>query len=98
MHKGKTFLQLSEGERYQIEVLLNGGSSLSAIARALGRSLSTISREIKRNSVAKYRAFVAQQQVQRRHRTKEKHRIFDIGMQRFICESLSKERLSPEFI
>jgi IS30 family transposase len=98
MHKGKTFLQLSEGERYQIEVLLNAGSSLSAIAKALNRSVSTVSREVRRNSLVKYKANMAQRQAERRHRFKPKRRVFDQAMQNFICKNLQKERLSPELI
>src|SRR3954451_23406746 len=40
---------LSEGERIAIADLLNGGASIRAIARELGRSPSTISRELRRN-------------------------------------------------
>ena len=98
MNKGKTFLQLSEGERYQIEVLLNARSSLSAIAKALNRSVSTISREVRRNSLVKYKAKIAQRQAERRHRFKPKRRVFDQAMQNFICKNLQKERLSPELI
>jgi transposase, IS30 family len=98
MHKGKTFLQLSEGERYQIEVLLNDGNSLSAIAAMLNRSVSTISREVRRNGHGKYVATKAQQLTRRRHLFKEKRKIFDQEMRRFICKHLSKVKWSPELI
>jgi IS30 family transposase len=98
MPKVRSFLQLTEGERYQIEVLLNGGSSLTAIARALRRSVSTVSREVKRNSLGKYKATLAQQRTRRRHRLKYKHKIFDEQMRSFICNCLKREKLSPEFI
>ena len=42
--------QLSDDERYQIGAMRRAKSSLRAIARELGRSPSTISREIRRNA------------------------------------------------
>lgn len=98
MHKVSAFTQLSKEERIRIEVLLHQGLSFSSIARELGRSVSTISREVKRNKGRSYQAHRAQQKTQRRHREKQKHRIFDCGMKRFIQEKLLKERLSPELI
>jgi IS30 family transposase len=45
------YRQLSLDERYQIQALLKAHCSQSEIARELGRSPSTISRELSRNSV-----------------------------------------------
>ena len=47
----KEYTQLTEKERYHLELLLQGSNSYSQneIARILGRAKSTISREIKRN-------------------------------------------------
>lgn len=45
----KIYAQLSESDRQGIALGLQQGPSLSAIARALGRSKSTISRECSRN-------------------------------------------------
>ena len=45
------YRQLSLDERYQIQALLRAHCSQSEIARELGRSSSTISRELARNSV-----------------------------------------------
>ena len=98
MHKVSAFTQLSKEERVTIEVLLGKGFSYSAIAADLGRSVSTISREVARNKSRFYQADRAQQKTLRRHREKQKHRVFDQGMKQFIQEKLLKERLSPELI
>jgi transposase, IS30 family len=45
------YSHLTEGERYQIFILLKAGFSCSAIARQLGRHRSTIYRELNRNLV-----------------------------------------------
>ncbi|MGO1473320.1 MAG: transposase [Psychrobacter sp.] len=51
------YTHLSLGERYQIYALIEAEHSIKFIADALGRSPSTISREIRRNkSLRGYRA------------------------------------------
>ena len=45
----KQYLQLSQDERYEIYTALKSKSPISTVARELGRSCSTIYREIKRN-------------------------------------------------
>ena len=63
----KNYQQLSESERHAIALGLQQKQSLSAIARALGRSKSTISRECSRNAGAKgYVSKFAQQRSSRR--------------------------------
>lgn len=47
---GRTYEQLSLRERVEIEILRRDGSSLRQIGKALGRSASTISRELRRNA------------------------------------------------
>ena len=47
----ETYCHLSCEDRDQIAVLLAAGHSKASIARALGRAASTISRELKRNSL-----------------------------------------------
>jgi transposase, IS30 family len=49
MHKRQKFTHLSAQKRVFIEIRLDDGFKLRAIARSLKRSVSTISREIKRN-------------------------------------------------
>ena len=98
MLQGKTFKQLSSEERVKIEVLLHQGFCISAVAAALGRPISTISREVKRNAGGPYRAVSAHAKAQKRHRLKRKHTVFDAWMRAFIQERLSGPRLSPELI
>jgi len=47
------YSHLSSDERTEIGLLIRAGYSISAIARALGRARSTISRELKRNRLLK---------------------------------------------
>ena len=49
---GNTYNQLNMEERIEIYRLLNNGTSIRGVATVLGRSPSTISRELKRNSKA----------------------------------------------
>ncbi len=63
------YRQLSEAERHAIALALQQGISLRAIARALGRSPSTISRECLRNAGALgYASNFAHQRCERRRR------------------------------
>jgi transposase, IS30 family len=98
MLKGKSFTHLSKEERVKIEVLLHQGFTLSKVATAIGRSVSTVSREVKRNGRQRYFSGIAQAKTTRRHRLKAKHRVFDEWMKAFIAGQLVKKRLSPELI
>lgn len=98
MSKGRVFSQLQKEERIKIEVLLQQGLSLSAIAKQLGRTVSTISREVCRNGPIKYKAAKAQYFTGKRHRHKAKHRVFDQAMIDYIVEHLSAQKWSPELI
>ena len=70
------YRQLTHGERYAMANMLHQGYSYRAIARVLGRAVSTISRERCRNATrhdGAYRAEKAQQYaVARRKRTRKK--------------------------
>lgn len=64
-----SYRQLSELERHTISLGLQQGMTLRAIAKALGRSASTISRECTRNAGARgYASTYAQQRFERRRR------------------------------
>ena len=102
--QGRKFKQITQEERIRIEVLLQQGSSYSKIACLLKRSVSTISREIRRNSSVAgkrpvyYCARIADKKAIKRHRLKRKRIYFDERMKRFINKWLVTERLSPELI
>jgi len=100
MHKVNQFRQLHSEERLKIEVLLHQGFSFSSIAQALNRSVSTISREVKRNCTAKarYVGRVAEGRCRSRHRHKKKRQLFSCAMKAFIVDQLQRKKLSPELI
>lgn len=98
MIKVKKFTQLQESERIKIEVLLQQEVNVSSIARAIGRPVCTVSREIKRNGPKLYRASRAHDLTGLRHRNKPKHLVFDESMRSFIDLQLRSKRWSPELI
>lgn len=98
MLKGKKFSHLKEDDRIKIEVLLQQGVSIRSISILLGRSASTISREISRNGPRKYKACRAQEFTARRHRQKRKHTVFDQRMIDFVVTHLKAGKWSPELI
>jgi IS30 family transposase len=105
MSKVKAFAQLTKEERAQIEVLLHQGLSYTRIASLVNRSVSTISREVRRNQSGRrgnrpacYFAYLADRKAQLRHSSKFKRRYFDDSMKSLIVHWLTTERLSPELI
>jgi len=93
------YRHLTEGERYQIEALSKAKKSPTYIAQQLGRSKSTISRELTRNSSRRiYLAAEAQQRYRQRliEKGRERqcwHLVFDE-----VAVPLLKEGWSPEQI
>ena len=79
----KEYTQLTEKERYHLELLLQGSNSYSQneIARILGRAKSTISREIKRNKDkdGKYRSEVASALAVNRRKRETPTKFIDIA-------------------
>ncbi len=73
---GDHYSQLSLSERIEIYRLHAGHSSLRSIARELGRSVSTISRELRRNSKAT-KSYAGGYQPERAHRLAERRRRWD---------------------
>ncbi len=97
----KTYRRLSGNEREEIARLKNQGLSLRKIAVWLGRSHSSLSRELKRNSQAvDYYPLQAQQKAHQRlhfeHHNKRKLRTDDV-LQREVAHQL-KKGWSPEII
>ena len=96
----KTYQQLSQEERYLITALRRCGHSINSVARALGRSPSTISRELRRNTTThdgQYRAEKAHKYaVARRRRCRRKSHFSSAQWSRVF--SLVREKWSPEQI
>lgn len=92
------YKQLTSEQRYTISVLLQKKFSLSFIAETIGVSVSTVSRERRRNSNAKgvYDARAAVLKVKRRKaRTPGNRRIAPYVRSR-VFELIRKEQWSPE--
>lgn len=90
--------QLTEGERYAIAALHASGDSKRAIAKVVGRHVSTISREYKRNSSAydgKYRAAKAHAWAMARKRKSHEGSQFS-AEQWGHAELLLRLKWSPE--
>lgn len=93
--------QLTDQERYLISRLKRQGYSLSAIARLLGRSPSTICREIRRNSrmaptgTPVYRPSIAIEMTSGRRRRSRRNRQFSADEWARV-ESLLRDDWSPE--
>ncbi len=68
------YTHLTEHERYHIYLMNKQNCTLTGIAKTMGRSRSTISREIKRNTGGNgYRCKQAHRFAQTRHQQKPKH-------------------------
>lgn len=93
----RSLLSLSLSEREDISRGLAAGESLRNIARVLGRSVSTISREILRNGgLKKYRASIADVAAWDRARRPKLCRLaLNITLQQIVAEKLS-QNWAPE--
>lgn len=78
-------------ERRSIERFISRGKGVRAIARALGRSFSTVSKEIKNGSAkGKYRADQAQEKAKARRR-KAKQKCLKVAMDPVLKEYVIKQ-------
>lgn len=87
-------------EREDIMLMRREGKGASEIARAIGRSKSTVSRELKRNSCERfYRASTAQRRYSerrkacRRRRVLDDERVFSLVRDKFLEEQWSPEQI-----
>jgi len=95
----KNYTQLSQGQRYQIAALVKAGQRQKKIASVVGVSISTISRELRRNGSCKgYDPLRAQEKCATRHRKKRKRVRFTMVMETYIASKLTEEKYSPEII
>lgn len=91
-----TYTHLTQEERYQIHHLKRQGIHLSHIAAELGRSPSTISRELRRNASAQgYKPAQAQRQAAARQSQRRNARQFDAAQWQLV-ELYLRLYLSPQ--
>lgn len=91
---------LTQPERLQVADLLGHGLSLRAIATELGRSASTISRELRRHSdqQGRYQPYQAEQAArQQRQRPRQPRLLADDGLRQLVQRKLNRY-WSPEQI
>ncbi len=91
------YKQLTLSKRYHISTLIKQGYKQQEIAKEIGVSASTISREIKRNSNDKYDAEQAQIQYHKRVTSKNKRSAITKNIEKYIRAKL-KHDWSPEQI
>jgi Transposase and inactivated derivatives, IS30 family len=90
---------LTREQRYQISALLQTGSKQKEIARIVGTSESTISREIKRNSSKRtYSARMAQEFAEERKERYCRVRKFTSEIEKRVRYLMEEEQWSPEQI
>jgi IS30 family transposase len=100
----KHYTQLSLEQRYQLEVLFGKGFSQKEIAESIGRSPSTICRELRRNMNSRgpgagiYNAVRAQEKAETRHQLKPKQLYFTHAMKEYTRRRLEQDKWSPEII
>ena len=97
--QSKRFLSLEE--RTQIGMLRATGMSMRAIAAQLGRSPSTISRELSRNTVSNtrgYQPWRAHHLAHKRALRPKPRKLADDGLLRTVVQGMLRQRLSPEQI
>src|SRR3954447_15275570 len=89
-------------EREEIAVLRAGGCGVREVARRVGRSPSTISRELRRNAATRsggvgYRATTAQGHADRRARRPKTAKLAaDPSLRRYVRERLAGEIAAPD--
>src|SRR3990172_9802230 len=97
----KEYIHLSIFERDKITIMLSEKKTLGEIGKELGRSKSTISRELKRNSSAEYKLYLSHRaharSVLRRGEASSRPRLKDKCIMSYVHNKL-KEGWSPEQI
>ena len=93
-----SYRQLTSGERYALSALRKQGFSQAAIARALGRHPSTISREVRRNQKQGWYAPSRAHMKARRRRSRSRRNRRFTGASWQLVTSLLEQLWSPEQI
>lgn len=100
----KKYKQLTLGQRYQIQSLLQAGLTQAAIAQQLEVHRSTICRELQRNvpkrgrTAFKYIGEHAQRKTDQRHSEKTKKVLLTDRLKVRVASLMSHEKWSPELI
>lgn len=96
----RQYSHLALSEREDVMCLRREGRNTTEIARAIGRHKSTVSRELKRNSCARfYRASTAQARYEERRETCARPRILnDPAAYELVRDKFLGEQWSPEQI
>ena len=95
------YYHLSMNEREKVLILYTEKKSLHAIAKTIGRSVSTVSRELKRNNSSNqtYSAIEAQEKYQkRRRRCKRTKLLSNTGLKDIVVRLFLEYQWSPEQI
>ncbi|MBI5236893.1 MAG: IS30 family transposase [Deltaproteobacteria bacterium] len=97
----REYLHLSLSERDLITTMLAEGKSLGEVAKALGRSKSTVSRELKRNATPAYRLYMSHRAHGRAEERKKQanthQRLKNERIEAYV-RSMLKDGWSPELI
>jgi len=93
----KPYIRLSQSDREQLFLLRHEGVSLREIAKRLGRTHSTISRELNRQRGAEYSPVDAHHQAVTRRGNPRKHKLDDPLLRTYVMRKLG-EHWSPEQI
>ena len=93
-------VHLTLREREGIMMMRRDSKGVSEIARSIGRDKSTVSRELKRNSRARfYRALTARRRCHERRLARRRRRALDDGpVFALVADKLFNEQWSPEQI
>lgn len=95
------YKHISMEEREKILVLHAEKQSLRNIGKILGRSSSTVSRELKRNRLSskRYSAFKAEQKYRRRRRNCKRHKLLENNeLKNLVSKLFLEQQWSPEEI
>ncbi len=88
------YIQLTREERYHISVLCKEGFSKTETAKRINRHISTISRELNRNTGKKgYRPKQAQARALKRRHTSRKAIKFTDKVRQIVVEKISKSEI-----
>ena len=97
----KKYNHLSPKQRYTIEKMYKQGETITSIAKTIGVSKSTVSREIKRNKTEKrgvYNYQTAQMYADERKQWRKRKKKFTLRMKKYFIKLLVDFKWSPEQI